>query len=198
LNIFQVDTSLGLLGRVRMGDEQAWTDLSVRCSKLLAQWAQWQGLQSADAEDLTQEALLVVLARIRRFRHRGRGSLRAWLRAIAWRCLCRARARSDRAATAELLEHYRRTESEISEIEQQFDDLQRLEVLQECMLAVQQRVRAQTWEAFRLLVLDAVPGPIAADRLNMQVQAVYAAKKRVQTLITTALNRRRMNLPADN
>ena len=66
------------------------------------------------------------------------------------------------------------------------------------MLAVQQRVRAQTWEAFRLLVLDAVPGPIAADRLNMQVQAVYAAKKRVQTLITTALNRRRMNLPADN
>ena len=197
MNISKVDTSLGLLGRVRMGDDQAWTDLSVRCAQLLAQWAQWQGLQAADADDLTQEALLVVLAKIRRFRHRGRGSLRAWLRAIAWRCLCRARSHSDRVATPELLDQYRRTESEISEIEKEFDNLQRVELLRDCMQIVQQRVRTQTWEAFRLLSVEGVPGATAATRLNMHVEAVYAARKRVQKLIELTINRRRQHLPAD-
>lgn len=195
---FQLDTSLGLLNRVRSGDDQAWIDFSNRCAAVLHQWARWNGLQLADAEDLTHEALLVVLAKIRDFRHAGRGSLRAWLRAIAWRCHRTSLARLDDVTDPEIIEKYRRSEYQIADLADQFDQLQQLDLLRECMSVVQQRVRPQSWEAFRLLAVEGIPGPAAAAQLHMQIEAVHAAKNRIQKLISTEIRRRQNSQPADD
>jgi RNA polymerase sigma factor (sigma-70 family) len=197
LNNFQLDTSLGLLNRVRSGEDQAWIDFSHRCAGVLYQWARWNGLQVADAEDLTHEAMLIVLAKIREFRHVGRGSLRAWLRAIAWRCLRTAQARQDDVNRPEIIQKYRRSESQIADLQEQFDRLQQLDLLRECMQAVQLRVRPRSWEAFRLLAVEGLSGPAAAAQLDMNVEAVHAAKDRVQKLISAEIRRRRNSRPAD-
>lgn len=190
LKNFQLDTSLGLLNRVRSGDDQAWIDFSNRCAGILHRWARGNGLQLADAEDLTHESMLIVLKKIRDFRHSGRGSLRAWLRAIAWRCHRTSLARLDDVAHPEIIEKYRHLERQIADLEDQFDQLQQLDLLRECMQIVQQRVRPKSWEAFQLLAVEGVPGPTAAAQLHMRPEAIHAARNRVQKLISAEIRRR--------
>jgi RNA polymerase sigma-70 factor (ECF subfamily) len=198
LSQLNIDTSLGMIHRVQSGDDVAWQEFAIRCASILEQWARWRGLQSADAEDIAQDGLLIVLARIRDFRHEGRGSLRAWLRAIAWRCVSQARPRAGTGSAAdahELQERYRRAEDHIAELEEHFDRLQQLDLLHQSMNAVRERVRPQTWEAFRLLMLEQLSGPDVAALLQMQPDAVYAAKARVQRLISAEIRRRQNNNP---
>ncbi len=194
---FQNDTSIGMLNRVRTDDPQAWIDFSIRCSEILGQWARWNGMQSADAEDLTHEALLIVLAKFRFFRHAGRGSLRAWLRAIAWRCQQKNRNRPDLIGRHQLQERCERAEHQIEELQEQFDRLQQLDLLRGCMAVVQQKVRPQTWEAFRLLAVENIPGPVVAEQLQIQVEAAYAARHRVQKLISVEFRKCRNSLSQD-
>jgi RNA polymerase sigma factor (sigma-70 family) len=180
-----------MLRRVQSGDDQAWAEFATRAASILRHWARWKRLQVADAEDLTHDALLVVISKIQSFKHSGRGSFRAWLRAIAWRCLCEAHSEKEDLSRPELTERYRRAEDQIAELEEEFDRLQQLDLLKSCMLAVQHRVQAQTWDAFRLLTLEGLSGPATATQLSMQLDAVHAAKARVQKLISAEIRRRR-------
>lgn len=66
------------------------------------------------------------------------------------------------------------------------------------MLSVQRRVRSQAWEAFQLLAVEGLSGQDAATKLNMRVDAVHAAKARVQKLITGQLRRRDNLRPRDS
>jgi RNA polymerase sigma-70 factor (ECF subfamily) len=190
----QLDTSLGVLGRVQAGDDRAWTEFATRAATILRHWARWKRLQIADAEDLTHDALLVVFSKIQGFKHSGRGSFRAWLRAIAWRCLCEAHSEKEDLARPELAERYREAEDQIAELDEEFDRLQQLDLLNSCMKTVQRRVQTQTWNAFRLVALEGLSGPAAAGQLGMQLDAVHAAKARVQRLISTEIRRRRNHL----
>ncbi|MEY2725562.1 MAG: hypothetical protein RLZZ458_1429 [Planctomycetota bacterium] len=185
------DTSTGMIGRVQAGDDRAWVEFANRCALILEQWGLWRGLQPADTQDLVQDGLLVVLSKISEFRHSGRGSLRAWLRAIAWRCLCQARTRNEpNPPDPELIDKYLRSEEQIMQLEEDFDRLQQLQQLSEAMQAVKGRVQSRTWDAFRLTALEHLPGPEVANQLQMHVTAVYAAKMRVQRLITVEIRRR--------
>lgn len=193
----QLDTSLGVLGRVQAGDDRAWTEFATRAATILRHWARWKRLQIADAEDLTHDALLVVFSKIQGFKHSGRGSFRAWLRAIAWRCLCEAHSEKEDLARPELAERYREAEDQIAELDEEFDRLQQLDLLNSCMMTVQRRVQTQTWNAFRLVALEGLSGPAAAGQLSMQLDAVHAAKARVQRLISTEIRRRRNHLQTE-
>jgi RNA polymerase sigma factor (sigma-70 family) len=192
------DTSTGMINRVQAGDHQAWSQFANRCAVILEQWGLWKGLQPADAEDLSQDALLVVLSKINAFRHTGRGSLRAWLRAIAWRCLCQVRGRNAPQSDPELLEMYLRSEEQIMQLEEDFDRLQQMQLLSDAMQLIKQRVRDRTWEAFRLTAIEHLPGPEAAQQLQMHVDAVYAAKLRVQRLVSTEIRRRQNSRPTQD
>src|SRR5262245_56788943 len=78
-------TSASLLERLRgQADDGAWKRLVDVYRPWLLGWLRQQGLASADAEDLVQEILLVVLRELPFFRHNQRaGAFRSWLRAIA-------------------------------------------------------------------------------------------------------------------
>ncbi|MGV2340884.1 MAG UNVERIFIED_CONTAM: RNA polymerase sigma factor [Planctomycetaceae bacterium] len=198
VKIHRFDTSLGMLDRVRSGDDRAWSDFARKAAAILSQWARWKRLQAADADDLTHEALLVVISKIHSFKHSGRGSFRAWLRAIAWRCLCEAQNDKENLARPELAERYLRTEDQITDLEEEFDRIQQMELLRSCMLAVQRRVRTQTWEAFQLIAIEGLTGPAAAQQLNMQLDAVHAAKARIQKLLSAEIRRRQNHRLPEN
>src|SRR5262245_9356632 len=85
MNAFASTTSLSLLDRIRdPADGEAWTRLTRVYTGLLRAWFAAAGLQPADQDDLTQNALVIVLRRVPEFAHSGRpGGFRAWLREIA-------------------------------------------------------------------------------------------------------------------
>src|SRR5947207_2353024 len=68
---------------------------------------------------------------------------------------------------------------------EQFD----LELLEEAQRRVRLRVEPHTWEVFRLLTFEALPGAEAAARVGMKVSAAYVAKSKVQKMLQEELGR---------
>lgn len=177
------DTSLGLLGRVQAGDGEAWRLFALRCYEVVRRWCRWQRLNASDTDDVVQNAMIVVLRKVGEFRHSGKGSLRSWLRAIAWRCRCDALVRSGSHQHEALRQKYEVAVDEIAELEFQYEQLRRADLLQQAMLLVKQRVRPSTWNAFyRVAWLDE-PIAVVASQLEMPEYLIYSAKFRVQKLI---------------
>ncbi|MFM7057471.1 MAG: RNA polymerase sigma factor [Planctomycetota bacterium] len=183
------DTSTGMLGRVQAGDTHAWSEFSERCRMVVTDWCRWHNLQSADTDDIVQETLLVVMNKIRDFDRAGRGSLRAWLRGIAWRCWCRAVAKADRANPELLRSLLQSSYNDIAQLEAEYDRLAQLEALQKAMAVVQKRVTSNTWQAFFLTALHDHSGSEAGELLGMTADAVHSSRARVQRLITAELRR---------
>lgn len=186
-----VETSLSLLERVRRGDEAAWTEFSVQCVSLLRHWCTRWGMQHADVDDLIQDTLLIVLGRVGEFRRRGTGSFRSWIRTIAWRCWCDAVHRAERSMRPEVLARLKESLLARQALEQEFDLLLEAQMLEHAMTVVRQRVHGSTWDAFRLMALDNLTGEVAAERTGLKLNAVHAARYRVQRLISKEIRRQR-------
>lgn len=184
-----MDTSAGMIGRVQSGDIDSWQAFSRRCQSVLADWCRWNRVRESDAEDVSQEAMLVVVSKIAGFRHSGRGSLRAWLRAIAWRCWCEAISKADRGDLVELAARFRETKSEIAAIEQEYERLTQMDILERAMAAVRLKVQPRTWEAFWQSAMEGGSGADVGARLDMTADCVHAARARVQRLISVEVRR---------
>ncbi len=96
-------TSLSLLERLRERDESVnrqtdWRRFFDIYEPLLRSWARRKGMEPADADDLVQSVLTVVVRRLADFQHNGRlGAFRNWLKTITFHCVqefWRARAGS--------------------------------------------------------------------------------------------------------
>src|SRR5277367_921320 len=74
-------TRASLLLRLRdPGDQPAWTEFVDRYAPLVYGYARKQGLQDADAADLSQDVLAAVAGAVKRLEYDpGRGSFRNWL-----------------------------------------------------------------------------------------------------------------------
>src|SRR4051794_34354672 len=79
------ETSLSLLERLQAHapDKSDWEQLVAAYLPLLRSWMARYQVQPADAEDLAQDVLMVVLRELPSFRHnRQPGAFRTWLRRI--------------------------------------------------------------------------------------------------------------------
>lgn len=78
------ETPLSLLERLRESpDEPSWHRLTELYLPLVRRWLNQHGLPRDDADDLTQEILLVIVRELPEFDHSGRkGAFRTWLRTI--------------------------------------------------------------------------------------------------------------------
>src|SRR5262249_36792974 len=77
-------TSVSLLERLRLHpDAGSWKQLVELYTPLIQGWLRRQGVAPADADDLTQEVLAVLVRELPGFQHDGRaGAFRCWLRTI--------------------------------------------------------------------------------------------------------------------
>jgi RNA polymerase sigma-70 factor (ECF subfamily) len=81
-------TPVSLLERLRKPTDDAWSQFVRLYSPLLYAWAGRAGMQEADAADLVQDVLLLLLAKLPEFQHDPSRSFRAWLRTVTlnkWR-----------------------------------------------------------------------------------------------------------------
>lgn len=176
-------TSIGLLERLRSGNDPDWNRFIDVYRPLLAQWLRRCDVMLDDAEDLLQEILAAVVKAIPEFQHNGHpGAFRRWLKGLTHHRVLnhyRARKRLPKAWT-DLPEDASPmwVQSEYwqsGDWEAEHDQY----VLASLMRQVRPDFSADTWLAFSRQVMELTPPREVAVELGMTVGAVIAAKARV-------------------
>ena len=178
-------TSLSLLDRVsQSADPDAWDRLVAVYRPLLARWLRSYKVQAADAEDLTQEVLAVVVQELGAFRHNERdGAFRTWLRRILvnrLRNFWRLRNNAPQAkGTSSLLERLQQLEDDGGALSRVWNVEHDQHVISHLLEAVRPRFEPATWEAFRRQVFDGQRADVVSRELGLSISSVYVARSRV-------------------
>ena len=190
---FESRTRASLLARLRQApaDEGAWAEFVERYGRKLYGWCRHWGLQEADAQDVAQDVLVRLAAKMRGFDYDPARSFRAWLKTLARHALsdfCDARrqiAAAGGSQVVERLESLEAREDLVQQLEEEFDR----EVLEEAVGRVQARVTPKTWRVFEMTAQEGRSGAETATALGMTVAAVFVAKGRVQKLLQEEVHR---------
>jgi RNA polymerase sigma-70 factor (ECF subfamily) len=177
-------TKASLLVRIRdAGDSQAWAEFTALYAPLLYRWGRKYGLQDADAADLTQDVLRVVVSQARRFAYDPqRGSFRGWLFTVARNQLRKlAHGRRRQAPAGGDTEVYQAlAEQPAPEAEAAAWDREYQERLFDWAAdKVRGCVVDSTWRAFWRTAVEGQGAREVGAELGMSVGAVYIAKSRV-------------------
>jgi RNA polymerase sigma factor (sigma-70 family) len=179
------DTSLSLLQRLRsQPDAESWRRLVDLYTPLIHAWLRRHSVAAADADDLTQEVMAVVVRELPRFEHnQQRGAFRNWLRTITvnrLRVLWRARqSRPIATGDSDFLKMLDELEDSGSGLSQLWDQEHDRHVARRLIDLVEPHFEATTWRAFRCVVLDGRKAADVAGELGISVNAVLLAKSRV-------------------
>lgn len=184
-------TSLSLLDRLREVDASSkrqadWRRFLDIYEPLLRSWAKRQRMEAADADDLVQSVMTVVVRRLADFQHNGRiGAFRTWLRTITFHCVqefWRARAASPAGVGGSdvqmLLAELEDPDSPTSHMWDQEHDRHVMHML---LQQLRDSFDTRTWQAFEQFALLNRPAADVAKELNMTTNAVFIAKSRVLT-----------------
>jgi RNA polymerase sigma-70 factor (ECF subfamily) len=191
---FGSETRLTLLSRLRRDptNEAAWGEFVEHYGPKIYGWcARWR-LQEADAQDVTQNVLLKLAEKMRDFVYDPSRSFRSWLKTVthhAWVDYRESRTRaglgSGDSEMMGFLNNIEAREDLFQRLDEEFDR----ELLEEAMRRVRLRVAQQTWQAFRLTAIDGLSGAEVAGQTGMQVAQVYVAKRRVQKMLETEVQK---------
>jgi len=179
-----VETSLSLLERLAAQPaENDWRRLHDLYQPLLRGWIGRAGVSSSDADDLSQEVLLVVFREIAGFDRRRPGAFRSWLRTILVHRLRdffrSARYRPTATGDSAFLEQLNQLESSESSLSKMWEREHDEYVAARLMRVVQGDVAARTWQAFQRHVIEGRPAAQVAHELNLSNDSVLAAKSRI-------------------
>jgi RNA polymerase sigma-70 factor (ECF subfamily) len=177
-------TRASLLVRLRdPQDEAAWAQFVDLYVPLIYGYARKQGLQDADAADLSQEVLRAVTGAVGRLEYDpARGSFRNWLFTVvrhklaSWRAAPGNRVRgSGDSDTHRLLEQCPAPDGSEGEW---LAEWERRRFAWACE-QVRRNVTDVTWQAFWRTAVEGQPGKQVAADLGLSVAAVYLARSRV-------------------
>lgn len=187
-------TDVSLLLRLRQEpvDQRAWSEFVQRYGRRIYQWCRQWRLQEVDAEDVTQNVLLILAEKLRRFEYDPTGSFRAWLKTVTQHAWSRLREHQRRvglvSGDSEGRAIFARIEARddlVKKLEDEFD----CELRDLAMLRVAQRVESHTWRAFQMLVIEQRTSTETAESLGIPVALVYVAKSRVLKMLQEEIQR---------
>jgi RNA polymerase sigma-70 factor (ECF subfamily) len=178
-------TSATLIERLKDArDADAWVRLVGLYSPLIRAWADRLNVRGADADDLVQEVMAVVVRRFPEFVHPNKpGAFRGWLRAIAANCartVWKGRRLNPTAPGGTDFHTY------LARLEDPADDFARawerdhdLHVTHKLLDRVRGDFEPRTWELFARFVLDGLSADEVAAEAGTTANAVYIAKSRI-------------------
>jgi RNA polymerase sigma-70 factor (ECF subfamily) len=178
-------TRPSLLARIRdRRDRQAWAEFVDLYAPLVYGFARKQGLQDADAADVTQDVLRAVARSAPRLNYDPRrGSFRGWLFTVVRNELRDFAAARRRRAPASGDSDVRRLIEQAPAREEDQEDLWTREyerrLFTRAAEMVRREVQPSTWEAFWRTAVEGQSGQGAARALGLSTAAVYLAKRRV-------------------
>jgi RNA polymerase sigma-70 factor (ECF subfamily) len=179
------ETSVSLLERLRQQpDPGSWQRLLDLYTPLIRGWLRRHGLQLADADDIVQEVLGVVVRELPGFQHDRRpGAFRCWLRTITvnrlhtyWRS---RRSRPLGSGDSDVQEQLEQLEDPASRLSHLWDKEHDQHVLARLQELIEPEFTAITWRAFQRVTLDGCRAAEVAAELGISVNAVLLAKSRV-------------------
>jgi RNA polymerase sigma-70 factor (ECF subfamily) len=174
-----ISTSDSLLERVRARDGEAWRQLVELYGPLIYRWARKAGLQSDDAQDVTQNVCITVATDIHRYGNRQPGaSFRGWLWTICrHKIIDRFRDREHEGNAVGGSEmHQRLLQVAAAEPTREEADEELRQLRQRALDTLRKSFEPHTWAAFvRTVIHGDRPGDVARD-LGISVATVYRAK----------------------
>jgi RNA polymerase sigma-70 factor (ECF subfamily) len=187
-------TSPTLLGRLRElpNDESAWQAFVERYGPRIYGWCRQWGLGDVDAEDVTQNVLLLLSRKLRTFVYDPSRTFGGWLRTVTRHALSdflAERARHDQGSgdsqVLAVLKGVAARDDLVARLEEQFNQ----ELLEEASARVRLRVEPHNWEAFRLTAWEGLSAEAAAQQLGLRITAVFKAKSRILRLLREEIAR---------
>jgi RNA polymerase sigma-70 factor (ECF subfamily) len=178
-------TSLGLLDRLKRArpGSAEWHRLQDIYLPLIRSWLSRVPGLGYEADDLSQEVLLVLFRELPTFERQRDGAFRAWLRQITVnriRAFRRARQKQPLAGLGPEAEHLlTQLADPTSELARQWDQDHDRHVIHKLLAVVQGDFEPATWQAFTRFALDGYPAAQVAGELGMTESAVVKAKSRV-------------------
>jgi RNA polymerase sigma-70 factor (ECF subfamily) len=184
-------TRASLLLRLRdPRDAAAWNDFVDLYGPLVYGYARKQGLQDADASDLSQDVLVAVAGAVGRLQYDpSRGAFRNWLFTVVRRKLI-AQRRRQAVRTAgggdtgiqHLLE-----QCPAGDVQTDWDAEFEQRLFVWACAQVRRNVTDVTWQAFWRTAVDGRRGKAVAAELGLSVAAVYQARGRVFAKLKEAI-----------
>jgi RNA polymerase sigma-70 factor (ECF subfamily) len=187
-------TSASLLARLRQEPEDglAWAEFVERYGPLIYAWCRCWRLQTADAEDVTQNVLMKMATHLRSFQYDSTRRFRGLLKVIthnAWSDFLSGKQRAIVASgdsdVRQALESVEARDDLLARLEAAFDQ----ELLGFATENVKSRVEPHTWEAFRLTAIEGKTGLEVAESLGMQIGTVFKARSKVQKMLREEIER---------
>lgn len=183
------ETRQSLLVRIRDRDDaRAWEEFVAIYEPLLYRLVRLRGLQHADAQELTQDALIAVASAIERWDADPKlGSFRGWLFRIARNMtinfLTRRRPDQQGAGGTDFRLLLERHADPASEETSRFEQEYQREVFDWAVRQVRGEFRESTWQCFWKTAVEGEPVPETGSALGLSVGAVYMARSRVMARI---------------
>jgi RNA polymerase sigma-70 factor (ECF subfamily) len=180
-----VPTSLSLLQRLRtQADEGDWQRLVQIYRPWILGCLSRYGLPECDAEDLTQEILVVVMRELAYFQHNQRtGAFRSWLRKIMVHrlqdFLRSKRYRPQTGGDSALRDSLHQLEDASSVLSRVWDQEHDRHVVRRLLAMLEPDFQEVTWQAFRGVMLEGETAAAVAARLGISLNAVLLAKSRI-------------------
>jgi RNA polymerase sigma factor (sigma-70 family) len=186
-------TSATLLARLRQvpPDQAAWAQFAERYGRKIYGWCRGWNLQETDAEDVTQDVLLKLAAKMQAFVYDPAKSFRAWLKTVtrhAWSDYWSGQKGAEAAGGSQALQLLATAEAREDLVQRLEDEFDR-ELLDEASARVRQRVTPRTWEAFERTALQGQTGAEVGAALGMKVATVFVARSKVQKMLQEELRK---------
>ncbi len=165
-------------------DHEAWCRFAAIYRPLVYRIARRQGLQDADAQDLTQRVLLSVSSAIEGWQAQPkRAKFRTWLHTVARNAVIdQLRAANlvvGEGGTTAQLRLQENVDGSVSEGELELEREYQREVFRWAARGVREEFEEGTWLAFWLSAVEGKAIPAVADELSKSVGAIYVARSRV-------------------
>jgi RNA polymerase sigma-70 factor (ECF subfamily) len=174
-------TSNSLLLRLQTAASDAdWRRLVDVYAPVVRGWLNRYQLQPADADDLVQDVLGVLVRELPTFRHSGRtGAFRHWLRVVAVHRVRNFWRTKKSAPGPGLMDDLAQLEDAASDLSRQWDAEHDKHVVAKFLDAIENDFEPTTWRAFRRVMFDGAAAADVAAELGITPNAVWIAKSRV-------------------
>lgn len=194
VNSGPLETRASLILRLAdAADMAAWEDFLSIYRPLILRMGLRQGLQAADAEDLTQEVFSSVASSVSGWLERpDRGGFRAWLLRIARNAavnMLTRRAYKRWGIGGDGSPQLNEMSYEEHECSREFELEYRRQVFQWAAAQVRESVSESTWDAFWLTHGCGISIEQAADQLALSTAKVYVARSRVMARLRELVER---------
>lgn len=182
-----LDTATSFVVRLSQHDPHAWEDFAVHYSRMMRRWMKPWKIPCDEVEDVLQDTYLRILGNVHRFRHRGPGTFRAWLKKVSRSCWLKVVQQSAFGKYGSLDVEASLSEDTMLSIDREIDLLIEKEYFQYALECTRRRVSPQLWDAYRLTAIEGRSGEEAAGLLFVSLDVIYKSRSRFQERLAEAL-----------